>query len=74
MGPLSLLDFIGLDTVIRIADIMFEAYGDNRYAAPALLRRMTEQGLHGKKSGKGFYDYSGVEPVPMDVKEVNSEK
>jgi 3-hydroxybutyryl-CoA dehydrogenase len=64
MGPLALLDFIGLDTVVRIADIMFEAYADNRYAAPPLLRRMTQEGLHGKKSGKGFYDYSVDPPVP----------
>ena len=67
MGPLGLLDFIGLDTVVRIADIMFEAYGDNRYAAPPLLRRMTQEGLHGKKSGKGFYDYSVDPPVPVEL-------
>lgn len=67
MGPLSLLDFIGLDTVVRIADIMFDAYEDDRYAAPPLLRRMTEQGLHGKKSGKGFYDYSTDPPKPVDL-------
>ena len=67
MGPLALMDVIGLDTVVRIADIMFEAYGDNRYAAPPLLRRMTQEGLHGKKSGKGFYDYSSEPPVPVDV-------
>lgn len=74
MGPLSLLDFIGLDTVVRIADIMLEAYGEDRYAAPLLLRRMVQEGMHGKKSGKGFYDYSGVEPIPVDVKKVKSEK
>jgi 3-hydroxybutyryl-CoA dehydrogenase len=67
MGPLALLDFIGLDTVVRIADIMFEAYGDDRYAAPPLLRRMTREGFHGKKSGKGFYDYSSEPPVPSDL-------
>jgi 3-hydroxybutyryl-CoA dehydrogenase len=67
MGPLSLLDFIGLDTVVRIADIMLEAYGDERYAAPPLLRRMVQEGMHGKKSGKGFYDYSGDTPVPSDL-------
>jgi 3-hydroxybutyryl-CoA dehydrogenase len=67
MGPLTLLDFIGLDTVVRIADIMFDAYGDNRYAAPPLLRRMTEKGLHGKKSSRGFYDYSVDPPTPIDV-------
>jgi 3-hydroxybutyryl-CoA dehydrogenase len=77
MGPLSLLDFIGLDTVVRIADIMFEAYDDDRYAAPSLLRRMTEEGHHGKKSGKGFYDYSVDPPVPADLmsgKGVNSKR
>lgn len=67
MGPLSLLDFIGLDTVVRIADIMLDAYHDDRYAAPPLLRRMTEKGLHGKKSGKGFYDYSTDPPKPVDL-------
>lgn len=67
MGPLSLLDFIGLDTVVRIADIMFDAYDDDRYAAPALLRRMVESGRHGKKSGKGFYDYSADPPRPTDL-------
>ncbi len=44
MGPLSLMDFIGLDTVVRIADIMFDAYGEDRVQAPALLRRMVERG------------------------------
>jgi 3-hydroxybutyryl-CoA dehydrogenase len=67
MGPLSLLDFIGLDTVVRIADIMFDAYRDNRYQAPPLLRRMVDSGLHGRKSGKGFYDYSADPPVSVDV-------
>jgi 3-hydroxybutyryl-CoA dehydrogenase len=74
MGPLTLLDFIGLDTVVRIADIMRDAYTDDRYAAPPILRRMVEQGLLGKKTRRGFYDYSGAEPLPMDVKEVNSEQ
>jgi 3-hydroxybutyryl-CoA dehydrogenase len=67
MGPLALLDFIGLDTVVRIADIMLEAYGDDRYAAPALLRRMTREGCHGKKTSKGFYDYSTDPPSPVDL-------
>jgi 3-hydroxybutyryl-CoA dehydrogenase len=76
MGPLALLDTIGLDTVVRIGDIMFEAYGDNRYAAPPLLRRMTQEGLHGKKSGKGFYDYSVDPPVPsqLGLTNVNGEQ
>jgi 3-hydroxybutyryl-CoA dehydrogenase len=64
MGPLSLLDFIGLDTVVRIADIMLDAYQDRRYETPPLLRGMVAQGNHGKKSGRGFYDYSTDPPVP----------
>lgn len=64
MGPLSLLDFIGLDTVVRIADIMLDAYQDHRYRAPPLLRRMVTAGDHGRKSGKGFYDYSVEPPIP----------
>jgi 3-hydroxybutyryl-CoA dehydrogenase len=67
MGPLSLLDFIGLDTVVRIADIMLEAYHDGRYEAPALLRGMVAEGNHGKKSGRGFYDYSSDPPVPSQL-------
>jgi 3-hydroxybutyryl-CoA dehydrogenase len=67
MGPLSLLDFIGLDTVVRIADIMFDAYRDGRYEAPPLLRRMVDTGLHGRKNGKGFYDYSADPPTPVDL-------
>jgi 3-hydroxybutyryl-CoA dehydrogenase len=65
MGPLSLLDFIGLDTVVRISDIMFDAYRDARYAAPPLLRSMAESGEHGRKTGRGFYDYSVEPPVPL---------
>src|SRR5215210_260961 len=67
MGPLSLLDFIGLDTVVRIADIMLGAYHDGRYEAPALLREMVAEGNHGKKSGRGFYDYSSDPPVPSEL-------
>jgi 3-hydroxybutyryl-CoA dehydrogenase len=57
MGPLTLLDFVGLDTCLFIADAMFEEYKDPRYAAPPLLRRMVLAGHMGRKSGKGFYDY-----------------
>jgi 3-hydroxybutyryl-CoA dehydrogenase len=57
MGPLTLLDFVGLDTTLFIADAMFEEYKDPRYAAPPLLRRMVLAGQLGRKSGKGFYDY-----------------
>jgi len=58
MGPLTLLDFVGLDTALFIADAMYEEYKDSRYAAPPLLRRMVLAGYLGRKSGKGFYDYS----------------
>ena len=57
LGPLTLLDFIGLDTCLFIADAMFEEYKDPRYAAPPLLRRMVLAGHLGRKSGKGFYEY-----------------
>jgi 3-hydroxybutyryl-CoA dehydrogenase len=57
MGPLTLLDFIGLDTTLFIADAMYDEYKDARYAAPPLLRRMVLAGHLGRKSGKGFYDY-----------------
>lgn len=58
MGPLTLNDFIGLDTMLHIADIMFEEFKDKHYAAPPLLRRMVNAGYLGKKSGRGFYDYT----------------
>ncbi len=58
MGPLTLLDFVGLDTALFIADAMFEEYKDSRYAAPPLLRRMVLAGQMGRKSGKGFYSYT----------------
>ena len=67
MGPLTLLDYIGLDTVVRISDIMFDAYREPRYAAPPLLRRMVVAGFHGRKNGRGFYDYSVDPPVPIDL-------
>jgi 3-hydroxybutyryl-CoA dehydrogenase len=67
MGPLALLDFIGLDTVTRIAEIMFEEYRDPRYAPPPLLRRMVGAGLYGRKSGRGFYDYASDPPLPVDL-------
>jgi 3-hydroxybutyryl-CoA dehydrogenase len=58
MGPFTLLDFVGLDTAYKIAEIMFAEYRDRRYAPPPLLKRMVLAGMLGKKSGKGFYDYS----------------
>jgi 3-hydroxybutyryl-CoA dehydrogenase len=62
MGPFTLLDFVGLDTVYKIAEIMFEEYRDRRYAPPPLLKRMVLAGMLGRKSGKGFYDYSSNPP------------
>ena len=67
MGPLALLDFVGLDTVVRIAEIMFEEFGEARFAPPPLLRRMVTAGLYGRKSGRGFYDYATNPPTPVDL-------
>jgi 3-hydroxybutyryl-CoA dehydrogenase len=64
MGPLTLLDFVGLDTTCAIANIMFDDFREKRFAPPPLLRRMVQAGLHGRKSGKGFYDYSQEPPKP----------
>jgi 3-hydroxybutyryl-CoA dehydrogenase len=59
MGPLTLLDFVGLDTTLFIADIMYDEFKDPKYAVPPLLRKMVASGMLGRKSGRGFYDYSG---------------
>ena len=67
MGPLTLLDFVGNDTTYKIADIMFDEYREQRYAPPPLLKRMVMAGLYGRKSGKGFYDYSAKPATPMDL-------
>jgi 3-hydroxybutyryl-CoA dehydrogenase len=64
MGPLTLLDFVGLDTTCSIADIMFEEFREKRFAPPPLLKRMVQAGLHGRKTGKGFYDYGQEPPRP----------
>jgi len=58
MGPLTLLDFVGLDTTYFIANIMFEEFRETRFAAPPLLKRMVLAGHLGRKSGRGFYDYA----------------
>ncbi|HEX9689694.1 MAG TPA: 3-hydroxybutyryl-CoA dehydrogenase [Thermoanaerobaculia bacterium] len=57
MGPLKLLDFVGLDTTYAIAEIMFAEYREKRFAPPPLLKRMVLAGRYGKKSGRGFYEY-----------------
>jgi 3-hydroxybutyryl-CoA dehydrogenase len=67
MGPLTLLDYVGLDTTYRIAEIMFTEYREQRYAPPPLLKRMVLAGMNGRKSGKGFYDYSVDPPRVLDL-------
>ena len=59
MGPFTLLDFVGLDTTYYITEVMFNEYREKRFASPALLRKMVLAGRFGRKSGRGFYDYSG---------------
>jgi 3-hydroxybutyryl-CoA dehydrogenase len=66
MGPFTLLDFVGLDTTFYIAEIMFEEFKQPQYAAPTLLKRMVKAGYHGRKSGRGFYDYAQDPPVPTE--------
>jgi 3-hydroxybutyryl-CoA dehydrogenase len=66
MGPFTLCDFVGNDTLDKIGDIMFEEYKEKRYASPPLLKRMISMGYFGRKTGKGFYDYSQDPPVPVD--------
>jgi len=66
MGPLTLLDFVGLDTTYYIANIMFDEFREKRFAPPPLLKRMVQAGMHGRKSGKGFYDYSQEPPRPTE--------
>jgi 3-hydroxybutyryl-CoA dehydrogenase len=67
MGPFTLLDFVGLDTTYKIAEIMFDEYREKRYAPPPLLKRMVLAGMFGRKSGKGFYDYSVDPPVVSNL-------
>jgi len=67
MGPLTLLDFVGLDTTYKIAEIMFAEYREQRYAPPPLLKRMVLAGMNGRKSGKGFYDYAVDPPRVQDL-------
>ena len=62
MGPLFLTDYVGLDTTLSICDIMFNEFRESRFAAPPLLKRMVLAGLHGRKSGRGFYDWSSTPP------------
>lgn len=65
MGPFVLCDFVGIDTLYYISEIMFEEFREPRFAPPPLLRRMVTLGYYGRKTKRGFYDYRGEKPVPM---------
>jgi len=69
MGPFTLGDFVGLDTTYYIAEIMFDEFREKRFAPPPLLKRMVLAGLYGRKSGRGFYDYTRdpKNPTPMNL-------
>ncbi len=69
MGPFTLGDFVGLDTTYYIAEIMFNEFREKRFAPPPLLKRMVMAGLYGRKSGRGFYDYTkdAKNPTPMNL-------
>jgi 3-hydroxybutyryl-CoA dehydrogenase len=68
MGPLTLLDFVGLDTTYYIANIMFDEFKEKRFAPPPLLKRMVLAGWNGRKAGRGFYDYTDpTRPRPMEL-------
>jgi 3-hydroxybutyryl-CoA dehydrogenase len=67
MGPLTLSDFIGLDTLLKIAEIMHAEHLETRYGPPPLLRRMVHAGMYGRKSGRGFYDYAESPPVVTEL-------
>jgi 3-hydroxybutyryl-CoA dehydrogenase len=68
MGPFTLLDFVGLETTYYITQVMFDEFKEKRFASPSLLKRMVMAGWYGKKTGKGFYDWSNPEhPVPQDT-------
>jgi 3-hydroxybutyryl-CoA dehydrogenase len=68
MGPLTLLDFVGLDTTYYIANVMFDEFREKRFAPPPLLKRMVLAGWNGRKAGRGFYDYSDPKnPKPMQL-------
>lgn len=68
MGPLTLLDFVGIDTTYYIANIMFDEFKEQRFSAPPLMKRMVLAGWNGRKAGRGFYDYADpAKPKPMQL-------
>ena len=68
MTAIALCSIVGLDTTYYITHVMYEEYQEKSFASPPLLRRMVLAGRYGRKSGAGFYDYSGEKPVPFDAK------
>jgi 3-hydroxybutyryl-CoA dehydrogenase len=68
MGPLALADFVGLDTLGAICDALFDEFRERRFARPPTLRKMLAAGWFGRKSGRGFYDYSGDAPVAVELR------
>jgi 3-hydroxybutyryl-CoA dehydrogenase len=68
MGPLTLADFVGLDTLGSICDVLFDEFRERRFARPPTLRKMLSAGWYGRKSGRGFYDYSGDTPVAVELR------
>jgi 3-hydroxybutyryl-CoA dehydrogenase len=67
MGPFTLADFVGIDTLYYIAEIMFDEFREPRFAPPPLLKRMVTLGYYGRKTKRGFYDYSGEKPVVVKL-------
>lgn len=67
MGPFTLCDFVGLDTLCQVAEIMYDEYREERYAPPPLLRRLVTMGRYGRKTGAGFYDWTPEGPVALKV-------
>ena len=74
MGPFTLLDLVGIDTTYYIANIMFDEFREKRFAPPPLMKRMVLAGFHGRKSGRGFYDYSSEPARPNDFLTASQER